>query len=41
MEHSHSSHGGADGPRADPPAGHGMAVVGRDSIFLSHLPMFI
>jgi len=37
--HGHGSHTGT--PRPDPPGGHGMAVVGTDPIFLSHLPMFM
>ena len=28
-------------PRTDPPAGHGMLVVGLDTIFFYHLPMFM
>ena len=41
MEMGHDQPSGADAPRSDPPGGHGMAVVGTDGIFLSHLPMFM
>ena len=39
MSHSggHSHHP----PAGDRPAGHGMVVVGRKTVFLSHLPMFM
>ena len=39
MGHGHASHPGADHP--DPPGGHGMAVIGTEAIYLSHLPMFM
>lgn len=39
MDHSdHMMH--TETPVTEPAAGHGMAVVGVDAIFLSHLPMF-
>src|SRR5918997_658451 len=37
----HSSHGHGAATRPDSPAGHGMIVLGFDTIFLSHLPMFM
>ena len=40
MSHTGSPHG-PGGEASDPPAGHGMAVVGDKAIFLSHLPMFM
>lgn len=39
MGHSHAP--GTSSTHADPPGGHGMAVLGSDAIFLSHLPMFM
>lgn len=39
MEHSDHTHG-TDTPVADTASRHGMAVVGVDTIFLSHLAMF-
>src|SRR5437588_459881 len=38
--HGGHMHGTGD-ERSDAPGGHGMAVVGTDGIFLSHLPMFM
>lgn len=35
MQHGHHGSGG------DRPAGHGMAIVGESTVFLSHLPMFM
>ena len=42
-EHAGPEHTGHDhhGEPPDPPATHGMAVVGTDSAYLSHLPMFM
>jgi hypothetical protein len=41
MDHSPPPHDGPHGPHPEPPAGHGMAVVGGKHVFLSHLPMFM
>jgi hypothetical protein len=39
--HAHTeSHAGGSADQA-PPAGHGMLVVGQDSVFFYHLPMFM
>lgn len=39
MDHDHMHM--SDGPSSDPPLGvHGMAVLGHNDIYLSHLPMF-
>jgi hypothetical protein len=38
MEHSDHSHSGT--ATQDRPSVHGMAVIGSDTIFLSHLAMF-
>lgn len=40
-QHSHTEHP-ADGPaRPDPAAGHGMLVLGLDTSYFYHLPMFM
>jgi hypothetical protein len=39
--HDHAGHGGGQHAAGDPPSGHGMAIVGRETVFLSHLPMFM
>ena len=39
MQHPGHTHG-TDSPAKEPPGFHGWVVVGTDSIFLSHLPMF-
>jgi hypothetical protein len=39
--HEHDMQHQAHGPVGDRPAGHGMAVVGSSTVFLSHLPMFM
>ncbi len=41
MDHSHPTPDGPHSPHPEPPAGHGMAVVGSEHVFLSHLPMFM
>jgi hypothetical protein len=41
MEHQAHTEGPAGAAHKDPPAGHGMLVVGLDAIFCYHLPMFM
>lgn len=41
MHHPDHSHGGNGGAGSEPAAGHGMAVIGAATIFMSHLPMFM
>jgi hypothetical protein len=41
MDMGHGQSPATAATRSDPPGGHGMAVVGNDAIFLSHLPMFM
>jgi hypothetical protein len=45
MDHSHQhptpAPGDGDTAISDPPGGHGMAVIGTDTVFFSHLPMFM
>ena len=42
MDHqAHMAGPAGTSPRKDPPAGHGMLVVGLDPIFFYHLPMFM
>ena len=42
MNHSHMHHHGPeDGSTPDKPGGHGMAVIGTQTMFFSHLPMFM
>jgi len=38
--HDHAGHHPAAHP-TEPPAGHGMAVIGEQPVYLSHLPMFM
>jgi len=39
--HAHTHDAGAASTRPDPAGGHGMVVVGQDTMFFSHLPMFM
>jgi len=41
MEHQHMEHPAGTAHHGDPPAGHGMLVVGLDAVFFYHLPMFM
>jgi hypothetical protein len=41
MEHQAHPHSPAGTPSKDPPGGHGMLVVGSETIFFYHLPMFM
>ena len=40
IQGAHAQHADSSAGREDPRAVHNMLVVGRDAIFLSHLPMF-
>src|SRR4029077_3625908 len=39
--HEHPEDLTGTSPRTDPPAGHGMLVIGLDTAFFYHLPMFM
>lgn len=39
--HAHTESHSGGSAHQDPPAGHGMLVVGQDSVFFYHLPMFM
>jgi hypothetical protein len=39
--HDHDMQHGGQAPVGDPAGGHGMAIVGEMTVFLSHLPMFM
>lgn len=39
--HAHAHHPADASPAQDKAAGHGMVVVGTDTVFFSHLPMFM
>jgi hypothetical protein len=41
MDHMHMEGPAGAAARQDPPAGHGMLVVGVDTMFFYHLPMFM
>jgi hypothetical protein len=41
LGHDHDMQHGAQAPNEDPAGGHGMAIVGEMTVYLSHLPMFM